>query len=86
MIQLRNSCNLVKVCKSPFEESIFDEVSIHNRRVNLIVIYNKPRANKKDFVFKLEKFFETQCYSACPTVICGDINKNTLKNNQLTRD
>ena len=68
-IQLRNSCNLVTVCKSPFEESIFAEVSIHNRRVYLIVIYNKPRANKKDFVSKLEKFLETQSYSACPTVI-----------------
>ena len=86
MIQLRNSCSLVKVCESPFEESIFAEIRIHNRKVNLIVIYNKPRANKKDFLSKLEKFLETQCYSACPTVICGDININTLENNQLTRD
>ena len=86
MIQLRNSCNLVKVCKSPFEESIFAEVRIHNRRVNLIVIFNKPRAYKKDFVSKLENFLETQCYSAFPTVICGDINITTLENNQLTRD
>ena len=86
MIQLRNSCNLVKVCESPFEESIFAEIRIHNRKVNLIVIYNKPRANKKDFLSKLKKFLETQCYSACPTVICGYININTLENNQLTRD
>ena len=86
MIQLRNSCNLVKVCESPFEESIFAEIRIHNRKVNLIVIYKKPGANKKDLLSKLEKFLETQCYSACPTVICEDINKNTLENNQLTRD
>ena len=86
MIQLRDSCNLVKFSKSPFEESIFVEVSIHNRRVNLIVIYNKPGANKKDFVSILENFLETQCYSAYPTVICDEININTLENNQLTRD
>ena len=61
-------------------------LKLEYRRVNLIVIFNKPRANKKDFVSKLENFLETQCYSACPTVICGDININTLEKNQLTRD
>ena len=86
MIQIRSTCSLVKQNDHSFDEAIFADISAKGYTFKLVVIYNKPRSNKMEFLNTLEDFLENTSIANQPTVICGDINIDILANNLLTRN
>ena len=86
MIQIRSTCSLVKQNDHSFDEAIFQDISAKGYTFKLVVIYNKPRSNKIEFLNTLEDFLENTSIANQPTVICDDINIDILANNLLTRN
>ena len=72
MIQIRSTCSLVKQNDHSFE-AIFADISANGYTFKLVVIYNKPRSNKMEFLNTLD-FLENTSIANQPTDICGDIN------------
>ena len=85
MIQIRNNCSFQKVLDCDIEESLFVNVDKKGYLFRLMIIYNKPRANKIEFTEILDKVMGNISSQKIPTVICGDFNINILKNNLLTQ-
>ena len=81
MIQIRNNCSFQKVLDCDIEESLFVNVDKKGYLFRLMIIYNKPRANKIEFTEILDKVMGNISSQKNPTVICGDFNINILKNN-----
>ena len=84
MIQLTANCSIQKELDCMMEESLSATIEEQCYEFRLVVIYNKPRANKLDFVDLVEVLgnLNSKCL---PTVICGDINIDTMKQNLLTQ-
>ena len=84
MIQLTANCSIQKKLDCVIEESLSATIEKQGYEFRLVVIYNKPSANKLDFVDLVE--VSGTLNSRClPTVICGDINIDTMKQNLLTK-
>ena len=85
MIQLTANCSIQKELDCVIEESLFATIEKQGYEFQLVVIYNKPRANKLDFVDLVEEVLGHLNSKCLPTVICGDINIDTMKQNLLTK-
>ena len=85
MIQVRNDITLLREENIDLPEAVFAKLMKDNYHFNIVVIYNKPRANKIEFVNSLDSFLENISSESIPTVICGDFNIDILKPNLLTK-
>ena len=85
MIQLTANCSIQKELDCVIEESLSAAIEKQGYEFQLVVIYNKPRANKLDFVDLVEEVLGNLNSKCLPTVICGDINIDTMKQNLLTK-
>ena len=85
MIQVRNDITLLREENIDLPEAVFAKLMKDNYHFNIVVIYNKPRANKIEFVNSLDSFLENISSESTPTVICGDFNIDILKPNLLTK-
>ena len=65
---------------------LFAEISEAGKRFKVLTIYNKPRSNKKLFVELLDKLLEKHTSIETPFVVCGNLNSDILKDNQLIKD
>ena len=86
MIQCKRDITITKEIETNFEECVFLEINTKTNYTKLAVIYNKPRTNKTSFLKVLEKFLEKQNSLSKPFVLCGDLNIDTVQQNQLTKD
>ena len=86
MIQTTSSCKILKEKSINFEESVFAEIEFSGAKLNLAVIYNKPRENKMKFVDNLNTFLETNQSPSFPLIICCDFNIDTLQENALSKN
>ena len=86
MIQCKRDITITKEIETNFEECVFLEINTKTNNTKLAVIYNKPRTNKTSFLKVLEKFLEKQNSLSKPFVLCGDLNIDTVQQNQLTKD
>ena len=86
MIQVRKDLSIIKETETSFEEALFAEISKAGNRFKVLTVYNKPRNNKKLFVELLDTFLEKHTSVETPFVVCGDLNIDILKDNQLNKD
>ena len=85
MIQVRNELSIINETETSVEEALFAEISKAGKRFKVLTIFNKPRNNKKLFVELPDQFLEKHRSVETPFVVCGDLNINILKDNQLMK-
>ena len=86
MIQVRNSCNLLNEHKIDFDEAVMGEIACKNYKFFIAVVYNKPKANKLEFIDALDNFLSDKSSNRTPILICGDFNINILEENLLIKN
>ena len=84
MIQVINSSNQLNKHQVDFDETVLGEIACNNYKFFIAAVYNKPKANKLEFVDALDKFLSVK--SSNKTLkIFGDFNINILEENLLTK-
>ena len=83
MIQIQDSISLLETHPTDMDETLLVSLQYKKYRFKLATVNNPPRTNKIKFVEKLDKFLNDLTSVNCPTVITGDLNNDTLANNQL---
>ena len=86
MIQVKNSCNLLNEHKIDFDEAVMGEIACKNYKFFIAVVYNKPKANKLEFIDALDNFLSDKSSNRTPIIICGDFNINILEENLLIKN
>ena len=86
MIQVKNSCNLLNEHKIDFDEAVMAEIACKNYKFFIAVVYNKPKANKLEFIDALDNFLSDKSSNRTPIIICGDFNINILEENLLIKN
>ena len=86
MIQVKSSCNLLNKYQVEFEEAVMGEIACNNFKFFIAAVYNKPKANKLEFVKTLDNFLSDKSSNKTPLIICGDFNINILEENLLTKN
>ena len=85
MIQVHSRATLIQIFETPFEEAICAQIKFSYLSFNVLVIYNRPRTNKFDFIDTLDQYLQDNTSATIPIVICGDFNINTKVQIQSTR-
>ena len=85
MIQFRSDCDLIRIHKSPFNETFFIEVNAHNLRFFVAAIYNKTSMPKTELLKVFDKFLESWSGSQ-KLFISGYFNINIFEQNQFIND
>ena len=62
------------------------EIACNNYKFFIAAVYNKPKANKLEFVDALDNFLSFKSSNKTPLIICGDFNINILEENLLTKN
>ena len=86
MIQIRKDFKLIKQISTTLEECILVVIEKDNYQFKVAVIYNPPRINKLRFIDTFENFLEENYSPSTPFIICGDINIDISKINQLSNN
>ena len=86
MVQISDKCAFQTTYENMLEESLAVKIEKEGYFFRLVVIYNKPRANKMEFVEVLGEMLSNFNLKTFPTVICGDFSIDTLKDNLLTQN
>ena len=83
MIQVINSSNQLNKHQVDFDETVLGEIACNNYKFFIAAVYNKPKANKLEFVDALDNFLSVK--SSNKTHF-GDFNINILEENLLTKN
>ena len=86
MVQISGNCAFQTTYENMLEESLAVKIEKEGYFFCLVVIYNKQRANKMEFIEVLDEMLSNFNSKTFPTVICGDFNIDTLKDNLLTQN
>ena len=86
MIQVKHSCNLLTEHKIDFDEAVMGEISCSKYKFFIAAVYNKPKADKLEFVDNLDNFLNDKSSNKTPVIVCGDFNINILEQNLLTKN
>ena len=84
MIQLTANCSILEELDCVIEY-LFASIAKQGYDFRLVVIYNKPIANKLDFADLVDEVFRILNSKCLPTVVCGNISFDTMKQNLLTK-
>ena len=77
MIQINDKC----ACQTTYDNMLEEPLAVKIEKgypFRLVVIYNKPKANKMKFVEFLDEMQSNFKSKTFPTVICGNFNIETL--------
>ena len=83
MIQVRESCNILKIYHSPFKERAFVLLSFSGFRIIVLGIYSAPANNEKEFLEISDSFLEQILAERAPIIYCGEVNIVILANSLL---
>ena len=84
MIQVNESATINKTLQTPFEEAICVEVNSQSYTFKTLVIYNKPRTNKNQFIELLDEYLQGNTSATMPFKVCGDFNIDTDPQNLIS--
>ena len=86
MIQVKNDYILMKEISTNLDEALMADVCKGDEMFRILVIYNPPRNNKTEFIEKIDILLESFSSTNVPFIICGDINIDIFKENQLVQN
>ena len=86
MNQVRSDYTLVKELKLNLEAAVQAIIEKQGYAFNVLVLYNKHRTNKLEFVESFDRLLENSTEENVPLVICGDFNINVMEKNLVTRN
>ena len=87
MVPINDKCAFQTTYENLPEESLAVKIEKDGYFFRLVVIYNKPRANKMEFVEVLDEMLSNFNFKNFQTVICGDFNiDDTLEDNLLKQN
>ena len=64
-----------KTLQTPFEEAISVEISSQSYTFKTLVIYNKHRTNKTQFIELLEEYLQCNTSATTTFTVCGDFRR-----------
>ena len=83
MLQVKINCSILNDIPVTFDEAICADIEKSGYKLRILVVYNKPRTDKLEYIDLLDHNLEQLSQPSLPFVVCGDLNINVLESNLL---
>ena len=83
MLQVKSNCSILNDIPVNFDEAICADIENSGYKLRTLVVYNKPRTDKMEFIDLLDHNLEQLSQTSLHFVVCGDLNINVLESNLL---
>ena len=83
MLKVKSNCSILTDIPVTFDEAICADIENSGYKLRTLVVYNKPRTDKMEFIDLLDHNLEELSQPSLHFVVCGDLNINVLESNLL---
>ena len=75
MLQVKSNCSILNDIPVTFDEATCADIENSGYKLRTLVVYNKPRTDKMEFIDLLDHNLEQLSQPSLHFVVCGDLNK-----------